>query len=128
MISNVSLSRVARMSDYFDRHLMTLHDADMAYILYARTAKLAEECGEVMQAVIGATGDNPRKGHTHTYADVNSELADVILTALCAMFTTTLQSDPNRARVEYVSHLVNERIRYVETRLATREDYNAPKG
>lgn len=128
MISNVSLARVARMSDYFDRHLMQLHDADLPYILYARTAKLAEECGEVMQAVIGATGDNPRKGHTHTYDDVNSELADVILTALCAMFTTALDCSTRPERIERVSHLVNDRIRYVETRLATREDYNAPKG
>lgn len=128
MISDVFLARVARMSDYFDRHLMNLHDAGMPYILYARTAKLVEECGEVMQAVIGVTGDNPRKGFTHTYDDVNSELADVIITALCAMFTTALDRSTRQERIEHVSHLVNDRIRYVETRLATREDYNAPKG
>ncbi|MFI8092997.1 MazG-like family protein [Streptomyces sp. NPDC086080] len=31
-----------------------------------RILKLSEEVGEVAQAVIGATGQNPRKGTTHT--------------------------------------------------------------
>ncbi|WP_240969168.1 MazG-like family protein [Streptomyces sp. HNM0575] len=50
-----------------------------------RLMKLAEESGEVMQAYIGATGQNPRKGHTHTTEDVASELCDVILTAAVAL-------------------------------------------
>ena len=31
-----------------------------------RMLKLSEEVGEVAEAVIGATGQNPRKGVTHT--------------------------------------------------------------
>lgn len=34
--------------------------------LVLRMLKLTEEVGEVAQAVIGATGQNPRKGVTHT--------------------------------------------------------------
>ncbi|MGW2825561.1 MazG-like family protein [Streptomyces sp. NPDC001443] len=34
--------------------------------LLLRILKLSEEVGEVAQAVIGATGQNPRKGVTHT--------------------------------------------------------------
>lgn len=37
-----------------------------------------------IRAYIGATGQNPRKGQTHTIDDVNSELLDVALTALGA--------------------------------------------
>ncbi|WP_051570992.1 MazG-like family protein [Cryptosporangium arvum] len=50
----------------------------------ARVGKVAEELGEVWAAWIGATGQNPRKGHTHTPADVADELADVALAAATA--------------------------------------------
>ncbi len=51
---------------------------------WGRLAKVAEESGEVIAAYIGATGQNPRKGITHTMADVRAELLDVALTALMA--------------------------------------------
>lgn len=51
---------------------------------WGRIAKVAEECGEVIAAYIGATGQNPRKGYTHTQVDVATELLDVALTALAA--------------------------------------------
>ncbi|MCF3176163.1 MazG-like family protein [Streptomyces sioyaensis] len=54
-----------------------------------RLLKLSEEAGEVAQAVIGATGQNPRKGHSHTWDDVHGELCDVILTAMVALRTLT---------------------------------------
>ena len=47
-----------------------------------RIMKLTEETGEVTQAVIGTLGQNPRKGVTHTWDDVQAELCDVILTAM----------------------------------------------
>src|SRR5690625_6393342 len=52
---------------------------------WARLAKITEEAGEVVTAHIGATGQNPRKGVTHTRADVEEELLDVALTALAAL-------------------------------------------
>src|SRR5690606_13397343 len=57
--------------------------------LLLRILKLSEEVGEVAQAVIGATGQNPRKGTTHTWDDVRSELCDVAVTALVALRTLT---------------------------------------
>lgn len=57
-----------------------------------RILKLSEEAGEVAQAVIGATGQNPRKGHSHTWDDVHGELCDVILTAMVALRTLTPQA------------------------------------
>ena len=47
--------------------------------------KLSEEVGEVAEAVIGATGQNQRKGVTHTWDDVQAELCDVVITALVAL-------------------------------------------
>ncbi|MBR8641322.1 MazG-like family protein [Streptomyces tuirus] len=57
--------------------------------LLLRILKLTEEVGEVSEAVIGATGQNPRKGVTHTWDDVRSELCDVVITALVALRTLT---------------------------------------
>ncbi|MFI9173147.1 MazG-like family protein [Streptomyces lincolnensis] len=62
---------------------------DDAQSLLVRMLKLSEEVGEVAQAVIGATGRNPRKGVTHTWEDVESELCDVVITALVALRTLT---------------------------------------
>lgn len=49
-----------------------------------RIIKLTEEVGEVSAAWIGFTGQNPRKGITHTKEDVVKELLDVSVTALVA--------------------------------------------
>jgi NTP pyrophosphatase (non-canonical NTP hydrolase) len=54
-------------------------------ITWGRLAKVGEECGEVIAAWIGATGQNPRKGFTHTPSDVIEELLDVAVTALGAV-------------------------------------------
>lgn len=50
-----------------------------------RLLKLTEEVGEVAQAWIGVTGQNPRKGVTHTMPQVQDELCDVIVTAAVAL-------------------------------------------
>ncbi|WP_441250696.1 MazG-like family protein [Kitasatospora sp. McL0602] len=73
-----------------------------------RIIKLSEEVGEVGQAVIGATGQNPRKGVTHTWEDVQHELCDVVFSALVALRTLT----PDAPRV------FAERLAYVERRSA----------
>jgi NTP pyrophosphatase (non-canonical NTP hydrolase) len=65
-----------------------------------RIMKLTEEAGEVSQAVIGTLGQNPRKGVTHTWDDVQAELCDVILTAMVVL--TTLAPD---ARETFNGHL-----------------------
>src|ERR1700721_165470 len=54
-----------------------------------RIMKVTEEAGEVTQAVIGTLGQNPRKGVTHTWEDVQAALCDVIVTAMVALATLT---------------------------------------
>jgi NTP pyrophosphatase (non-canonical NTP hydrolase) len=54
-----------------------------------RILKVTEEAGEVASAYIGMTGQNPRKGVTHSRADVEAELCDVILTAAVALASLT---------------------------------------
>jgi len=69
-----------------------------------RVLKLSEEVGEVSEALIGVLGQNPRKGVSHGWGDVQDELCDVILTAMVAL--RTLTPDARRvfeARVEVVA-------------------------
>ncbi|MEU9346471.1 MazG-like family protein [Streptomyces sp. NPDC048278] len=80
------------------------HGGDTGLVL--RMLKLTEEVGEVAQAVIGATGQNPRKGVTHTWEDVQGELCDVVITALVALRTLT----PDAAGV-FGQHLAGVRER-----------------
>ena len=68
--------------------------------LLLRMLKLSEEVGEVAEAVIGATGQNPRKGVTHTWEDVEAELCDVVITALVALRTLTPDT-----RETFMAHL-----------------------
>ncbi|MFI1352417.1 MazG-like family protein [Streptomyces sp. NPDC020898] len=80
--------------------------------LLLRMLKLSEEVGEVAQAVIGATGQNPRKGTTHTWDDVQAELCDVVITAMVALRTLT----PD-AREVFLTHLEGVRERSLGPRL-----------
>jgi NTP pyrophosphatase (non-canonical NTP hydrolase) len=63
--------------------------------LTCRILKVTEEAGEAAQAWIGALGQNPRKGVTHTHEQVAGELADVAFTALVAI--ASLGFDPRLA-------------------------------
>jgi phosphoribosyl-ATP pyrophosphohydrolase len=63
-----------------------------------RVAKVAEEAGEAIGAWIGLTGQNPRKGVTHTCDDVAGELADAAFAALVAI--RSLGYDPSCVMAE----------------------------
>ena len=78
-----------------------------------RIMKLTEEAGEVTQAVIGTLGQNPRKGVTHTWEDVQAELCDVIVTAMVAL--TTLTSLTPDARETFDGHLARVASRSLGT-------------
>lgn len=51
----------------------------------SRLLKIGEEYGEAVEAQIGYTGQNPRKGITHTKEQYLAELADIVITATCAI-------------------------------------------
>lgn len=70
--------------DIYDRIAATQHHLGVPGSVL-RLVKLQEEVGEVAAALIGFTGANARKGHTHTEEDVAKELADVVITAMVAL-------------------------------------------
>lgn len=71
---------VKRITAWLDGHSGSDYTAQ-----HLRLLKIGEEFGEAIQAWIGYTGQNPRKGVTHTYRNVADELADVAITALVAI-------------------------------------------
>lgn len=73
---------VARLSAWIDGSYPA--DIDPELHLRRRIDKLMEEVGETGQALGGYTGENPRKGVTHSREDVMAELLDVAVTALGA--------------------------------------------
>jgi len=84
-MDDVTWDTVDRLVEWLDRSSALPPETDKLL----RLLKLSEEVGEVAQAVIGVTGQNPRKGVTHTWDDVTAELCDVILTAMVALTTVT---------------------------------------
>ena len=52
---------------------------------WARVAKAAEEVGEAIDALIGFTGQNPRKGTYGSLDDLLKELGDVAVTGMFAI-------------------------------------------
>lgn len=81
LMSGGPADALVRLSQWIDA---VNADRDGEAVTWGRLAKLTEESGEVIAAFIGATGQNPRKGVTHTIADVGDELLDVAITALGA--------------------------------------------
>lgn len=77
-----------------------------------RVLKVSEETGEASQAVIGAMGQNPRKGYTHEWEDVSDELCDVIVTAMVALVSI----DGRRAPMRFKAHMIKvaERVRKLQ--------------
>ncbi|GGR32890.1 methyltransferase domain-containing protein [Streptomyces netropsis] len=72
---------VRRLTERLDDH-STL-PAEQRRIL--QILKISEEAGEAAEAVIGAMGQNPRKGFSHTWDDVQAEVCDVIITGMVAL-------------------------------------------
>lgn len=78
----VAARSIKRLSLWIDGSYPEGMDAEL--VLRRRVGKLMEEVGEVGTALGGVTGENPRKGFTHTALELRDELLDVAITALGA--------------------------------------------
>lgn len=85
----------------------SLHECEHEVTL--RLAKIAEEAGEVLQARIAQTGQNPRKVGTKTLEDVRLEICDVVFTSFVALLT--IRDDP-----EAVIRDLHQRFTYIINR------------
>lgn len=87
------------LSQWIDEHNA---DKDSEAQTWGRLSKVAEECGEVINAWIGVTNQNPRKGVYATRDDVVKELLDVALTALCAVVHLTNDEHATEALRDHI--------------------------
>ena len=97
-------NHVRQFSEWLDRDSAPMEDPRIM-----RAFKLAEEVGEVAAAVIGVTGQNPRKGVTHSWEDVQDELCDVILTAMVALDCVT-----GDAQERFAAHVKKRNARMLD--------------
>ncbi|MFD9687518.1 NUDIX domain-containing protein [Kitasatospora sp. NPDC059146] len=78
--------------DDIHRHLSDHRSTIGLPLLPLQVVKIQEEAGEVAEALLGVLGANPRKGVSHTVAELQGELCDVITAAMVALRYTT--ADP----------------------------------
>ncbi|MFJ7246858.1 NUDIX domain-containing protein [Kitasatospora sp. NPDC098652] len=78
--------------DDIHRHLSEHRAGSGLPLLPLQVVKIQEEAGEVAEALLGVLGANPRKGVSHTVAELQGELCDVITAAMVALRETT--ADP----------------------------------
>lgn len=90
---------VGQQKAWLDAH----PDTDPALAVPLRVLKVAEEAGEAAAALIGTTGQNPRKGRSHTDADLAAELCDVITAAAVAL--ATVVPDPERVLRDHIGRI-----------------------
>ncbi|MFJ6717343.1 MazG-like family protein [Streptomyces sp. NPDC091259] len=102
-----SWKTVAALAARFDEHDRTRGVAREESVT-VQILKIGEEFGEAAQAVIGAKGSNPRKGDSHTWDDVEAEVADVIVTAMVAL--ARLRPD---APAFFAAHLREKSARFL---------------
>lgn len=75
-------NRLSRMSQWIDDHPANRRRSPLENLMLRTSVKMHEERGEVNAALIGMSGQNPRKGVTHSIDDVESELLDWAVVAL----------------------------------------------
>lgn len=74
-----------RLSEWIDNAPINVEQSQEAR-LWGRTAKVAEEAGEVISEVVLLTGQNPRKAYGGNVLDLEAEMYDVAITALGAIW------------------------------------------
>ena len=79
------LNGITAFDQYLDDKVSSMYKDQPLAQDWARISKVIEELGESIQAFIGCTGQNPRKGFTNQYGDVTNELSDTLITCVLAI-------------------------------------------
>ena len=85
MDDSIDWQAIRNIDEWLDENVGKEYQGQPLAQDWARISKVGEELGEAIQAFIGVTGQNPRKGRTHITEEVMNELADVVFTAILAI-------------------------------------------
>ena len=99
------LEDIERLDTYLDDQVSSIYKQQPLAQTWARISKIGEEYGEVIDAFIGVTGQNPRKGFYSSTVDVDNELVDTALTAILALMHRV-------KNVEMLERTIDERMTY----------------
>jgi hypothetical protein len=99
-------------------------DRDPEAVLWGRVSKITEEAGEAIAALIGMTGQNPRKGVTHDRNDLVGELLDVAITALGAVEHVTGHNGQAMPMLTNKLHTVTNRALHQQPSAPTPKEGN----
>jgi hypothetical protein len=78
----IGLDGIAKMDTWLDDNVSGDYKTQPLAQDWARVCKVAEELGETVQCLIGATGQNPRKGFVNDMDDMLDEMADTLITGI----------------------------------------------
>jgi NTP pyrophosphatase (non-canonical NTP hydrolase) len=101
---------VSAMDLHLDGNVAAMYQAQPLAQHWGRVAKIGEELGEAIEALIGCTGQNPRKGFSKEWDDLYGELADVVMTAILALQHFTKDADATRQIIEDKSQFIYRRM------------------
>jgi hypothetical protein len=104
-------SDLRELSSWVDAHQGA---RDPEAIMWGRISKIGVEFGAVVDAVVAATGQNPRKPSTDDYGPVSREIDDVALAAVCA--NEHMHKNDGRALDRFVGHVLDVATRMREVR------------
>lgn len=82
LLDESALPWIERVDAFLDENCSPVYKEQPLAQDWARAAKTGEEVGEVIDALIGYTGQNPRKGIHGEQLDMLKELADVVFTGI----------------------------------------------
>jgi hypothetical protein len=91
---------IERLDTYLDREVSQQYKDQPLAQDWARLSKIGEEYGEAVNAFIGTTGQNPRKGFFGSEDDVDNELVDIALTAILCLQHRTKDLDVTETIIE----------------------------
>ncbi|MFI7340843.1 hypothetical protein ACIBUY_23260 [Streptomyces sp. NPDC050085] len=100
---------IRQLVGLLDDHSDLPHDQRILFQLL----KIQEEAGEVAEAAIGAAGQNPRKGYSHTWQDVEAEVCDVIVTGMVALMR--LNADGEAVFARHVQRIIDRDLTPADT-------------
>lgn len=113
-LHHFALRDIEAMDAYLDANVAQEYKDQPLAQDWARVAKAIEENGEAIRALIGYTGQNPRKGVTFDRDDMLEEMADTALTMLFGIQHFT--KDTNQT-----DYILARRLECLVTRVGLRE-------
>lgn len=120
------LAELAKVDAWIDEAGADIYKTQPLAQDWARVSKIAEELGEAVNELILFTGQSPRKPQTDNIRPLLDELADVVITAMCAMIHFTKDPAQVGGIIVDKTHAISTRM--VEAKVQARREATVKPG